>query len=240
MSPEAWPQARARYDHTSEDRGQWNQPLEPWRVSLESLKLELRATEFGHVGVFPEQAENWRWIAERVRAAGRSLKILNLFAYTGASTLVAAAAGAEVVHVDAARSTVDWARHNAALSGLADVPVRWIVDDARKFVARELRRGQRYDAVVLDPPSYGHGSRGQAWKLEQDLMPLLDSCAELTRRQPAFMLLSCHSPGYGPEELAALLGGWLPRGELSGADMNLVARDGRLLNAGAAARWWNS
>ena len=138
---------------------------ERWTIAHGPLQFELKRTDFGHLGLFPEQAENWDWIAERVAAAGRPLKVLNLFAYTGGSTLAAAAAGAEVVHVDAAKNIVAWARRNAELSGLADAPIRWIAEDAMKFVKRELKRGNRYDAVILDPPSYGHGPQGEVWRL---------------------------------------------------------------------------
>lgn len=239
-SPELWQHAASRFDRTAGERGQWSRTLEPWTLAHGALRFELRATEFGHVGLFPEQSDNWDWVASRVRAAGRPPKVLNLFAYSGASTLAAAAAGAEVAHVDAARSTVQWAGRNAALSGLAEAPIRWIVDDARKFVAREVRRGRRYDAVVLDPPTYGHGSRGQAWKLEQDLPPLLEACGELTGGRPAFMLFSCHTPGYGPEVLLRLLAEVFSGGHGEAHELALTARDGRKLPAGAAARWWSN
>ena len=167
-----------------------------------AIRFELKATEFGHLGVFPEQAENWRWIGDQVRYSRSENgnpthrpKILNLFAYTGGSTMAAALAGAEVVHVDSARGTVAWARRNAELSGLADAPIRWIVEDARRFISRELARGNRYDAVILDPPSYGHGPKGQNWKLERDLPGLLGESISLLSDQPLFVLLSCHTPG---------------------------------------------
>ena len=178
--PELWREPHASYDRNAAHRGSW-QPAgflpAAWAIRHDGWSLELRPTPFGHLGVFPEQAANWDWLAERIRQAGRPLRLLNLFAYTGGSTLAAAAAGAEVVHVDAARNVVTWARHNAQLSGLDAAPIRWIAEDVQKFVAREIRRKNEYDGVILDPPSYGHGPRGQAWNLPRDLGPLLEACA---------------------------------------------------------------
>jgi 23S rRNA (cytosine1962-C5)-methyltransferase len=208
-----------------------------WTINCSSFRLELKPTEFGHLGMFAEQADNWTWIAERVRVAERPLKILNLFAYTGGSTLAAAAAGAEVVHVDAARTTVGWARQNAAASGLADAPIRWIVEDAPTFVRRELKRGNRYDAVILDPPSYGHGGASNVWRFEHDLPALLAGCTQLTAGEPRFMLLTGHTPGYGSDELAGLLSAVLDRNKTTCGQMSLVAANGRQLNSGAWARW---
>jgi 23S rRNA (cytosine1962-C5)-methyltransferase len=205
----------------------------------------------GQVGVFPEQRENWEWIARQVakpqvedrpgRAMlGRPLKVLNLFAYTGGSTLAAAAAGAEVVHIDAAQNIVDRARENAALSGFAERPVRWIAEDAVKFCRRELKRGKRYDAVILDPPSYGHGPKGEPWKIDTDLLPLLAMCRELTSENRTFVLVSCHSPGIGPAELSAYLSegifGHCGQPPATG-ELALETSDGRKLPAGVFARW---
>jgi 23S rRNA (cytosine1962-C5)-methyltransferase len=243
--PELWAAADARYQRASGDRGTWHAASRvpaAWRLMHAGMTLELKLTTFGHVGVFPEQAENWQWIAQQVRSAGCPLKVLNLFAYTGASTLAAAAAGAEVVHVDAARVSVAWARRNAAQSGLEERPIRWIVEDARKFVQRELKRGSRYDGVILDPPSYGHGPRGQAWKLQQDLAALLAACGELLHDGGSFVLLSCHAPGLGPAELCQMLSdaGHVPRGAIDARELSLQTRDGRQLPSGVAARWSKS
>jgi 23S rRNA (cytosine1962-C5)-methyltransferase len=206
--------------------------------------LHLDALPSGQVGVFPEQRENWDWIArqtaKRQAALGRPLRVLNLFAYTGGSTLAASAAGAEVVHIDAAHNIVDRASQNAELSGLAERPIRWIAEDAVKFCQRELKRGNRYDAVILDPPSYGHGPKAGSWKIENDLLPLLNICGELTAESRAFVLVTCHTPGIGPPELAAYLSegifghcGQPPDvGELF-----LETSDGRRLPAGVFARW---
>ena len=238
-----WSTAHARYQRGTAQDGRWHGLAsipKQWEIQHGSMRLELRPTPFGHVGVFIEQAANWDWLARQVAAAGRSLRVLNLFAYTGGSTLAAAAAGCQVTHVDAAANTVAWARQNAALSGLAGAPIRWIVDDARAFVARELKRGRTYDAVVLDPPTYGHGPQGETWKLFDDLPPLLKACGKLTSSQRSFFLLSCHAPGLGPAELSAYLAEAL-FGHCSGGgaahEMKLISQDGRKLASGVVARW---
>lgn len=243
VHPELWSRADARYQRSSVDAGTW-QSSRPapknWTVSHESIVFELCCTERGQIGLFAEQAENWVWIAQRVRQAARPVRVLNLFAYTGGSTLAAAAAGAHVVHVDAARSSVAWARRNARHSGLADAPIRWIVEDAMKFAGREVRRGNQYDAVILDPPTYGHGPKGQAWKIRDHLMPLLRVCGALTAQHRRFVLLTCHSPGYGPAELSACMSdalfGHCDRGVVA-APLFLRTADGRRLPSGVAARW---
>jgi 23S rRNA (cytosine1962-C5)-methyltransferase len=202
--------------------------------------MELRLTPFGHVGVFPEQQDNWQWIAQRVKERADEVRVLNLFAYTGGATLAAAAAGAHVTHIDAARNVVDWARRNAALSGLSAAPIRWIAEDARKFVSRELRRGSGYDAVILDPPSYGHGPKGEAWKIEDHLALLLADCARLTEGRRAFFVLTCHSPGYDGDRLASALiqaGAAADAANLETAPLRLMDQQGRALSSGFAARW---
>ena len=170
--PEAWGKADARFHRAEQGEGHWtnNGELPPtWAISHGQIRLELKCTAVGHLGLFPEQAENWDWIARQVAAAARPPNVLNLFAYTGGSSLAAAAAGAEVLHLDAAKNTVAWARHNAQLSQMTDLPIRWIAEDARKFLRRELKRENRYDAIILDPPSYGPGTRGEAWRLSENL-----------------------------------------------------------------------
>ena len=255
--PADWRQAIARYDGSRAGDGEWSPSPKHWVpdewLYVQTLKeggaefrLALDALPSGQVGVFPEQSENWDWIARQVARAkpqaegGPAVRVLNLFAYTGASTLAAAAAGAEVVHVDAARSVVDRARRNAALSGLADRPIRWIVEDAVKFCRREVKRGNRYDAVILDPPSYGHGPKGEPWKIASDLLPLLKLCGELTQDNRAFVLVSCHSPGIGRAELSAYLSdgifGHCGRPPVAG-ELFLETADGRRLPSGVYARW---
>lgn len=165
------------------------------------------------------------------------MKVLNLFAYTGGSTLAAAAAGAEVVHVDAAKNIVAWARRNAELSGLRDAPIRWIAEDAVKFATRELKRGRRYDAIILDPPSYGHGPAGEVWRLSSDLPRLLSLCAELTAGRPAFMLVTCHTPGYDATALRQMLPEPFRRGEIRGGPLTIRSACGRELPAGVLLRY---
>jgi len=251
--PAMWQGADARFERTGGNQGRWTCAGElpkHWTITHGPIRLELKRTEFGHLGVFPEQAANWDWLAaqiRRVRATHRPaprpdppLKVLNLFAYTGGSTLAAAAAGAEVVHVDAARNIVARARRNAELSGLHEAPIRWIVEDARKFVRRELQRGSRYDAVILDPPSYGHGRRGEVWRLSNHLPRLLAICARLTAGRRRFMLLTCHTPKYTPERLEAIMRDTLgdsDEGAGSGVGLTIRATDGRHLPSGAAVRW---
>jgi 23S rRNA (cytosine1962-C5)-methyltransferase len=207
-NPAIWKSANACFDRTDRDQEKWSTHaplLDPWRMNFDRVSLELKLTDFGHVGVFPEHAGTWPWLDERARSTGPPLKVLNLFAYTGGATLALAAAGAEVVHVDSARSSVAWARRNAEHSSLTDAPIRWIVEDARKFVDRELKRGNHYDAVILDPPSYGHGPNGEAWKIANDLPALLANCFALTNNRPRFLLLSLHTAGFDRRGMQDLL-----------------------------------
>jgi len=243
-----WPSADACFQRTADQQGVWKPAKglpSSWCVAHHKLVFQLKPTDFGHVGLFPEQAENWDWITRQVRrasqsSAGKKIKVLNLFAYTGGSTLAAAAAGAEVVHVDGAKNVVAWARSNAELSGLSAAPVRWITEDAAMFVRRELRRGNQYDAVILDPPSYGHGPKGEPWKLTEHLMPLLTDLGQLTARRRAFMLLSCHSAGFGPAELEACFAEAIVGHCQSGAQAKpllLRSTAGKELHCGTVVRW---
>lgn len=254
-TPEAWTQAAARFEGRNEQQGQWTDRRElpeRWTIAHDSLRFELKRSDFGHLGLFPEQAANWDWINKQIAVAtsnSRELidpgaterwKVLNLFAYSGGSTLAAAAAGAEVVHVDAAKNVVAWARRNAELSGLADAPIRWIAEDALKFVKRELNRGNRYDAVILDPPSYGHGPKGEVWRLWKHLPELLSLCGELTAGRLQFMLLTCHTPGYDAHVLSDLLTEQVfrsPAGRMKGKPLTIRAADGRELPSGVVVRW---
>jgi len=239
----AWPRAHARYDRTGGDSGVWspqNGLPKSWTIRHGQTHFQLKPTPFGHVGIFPEQSENWDWIASRVKRADHRLKVLNLFAYTGGSTLAAARAGAEVVHIDAAKNMLARARQNAKLSGLADSPIRWIAEDVMKFVRRELRRGNRYDAVILDPPTYGHGPKGEVWRIERHLLPLLSLCGKLAQDRFAFLLLTCHTPSLGPAELEAYLAdavfGHCQSGVVAHR-MSIRSADGRSLPSGVVARW---
>jgi 23S rRNA (cytosine1962-C5)-methyltransferase len=190
-------------------KGAWvrGAALDPWTVRVGGLTLECRPAAGGQLGVFPEHAGTWTWLDRVIRASeanlGRPPEVLSLFGYTGGATLACAGAGARVAHVDSSKPALAWARHNAELSGLIDKPVRWLIDDARVFVKRERRRGRRYDGVVLDPPSYGHGDG--AWQIERHLAPLLEDLAALVGPRPAFVLLSAHTPGYDADRLGALV-----------------------------------
>lgn len=330
QKPSAWALADASFEGREEEKGRWTyrrELPERWTIAHGAARFELKRTEFGHLGVFPEQAENWDWIAECCRAAmaevglqkmgtgsatscnvslseqlsvavpvpvftraseaadgaevlprgdgtrdegptaltpgpspvsrergGRvatpngdsrergdtAFKVLNLFGYTGGSTLAAAAAGAAVTHVDAARNVVAWARRNAEISGLADAPIRWIAEDAVKFAARELKRGNRYDAVILDPPSYGHGPHNEVWRLPDDLPRLLSRCRELTADRLAFMLLTCHTPGFEAEPLVELLddaGFPASRAHVEAMPLSIRSIDGRSLPSGVVVRY---
>ena len=207
---ETWTNADAVFDPTDdEDAGRWRfsgKVAEAFPLSWEDVRFQGRFTAFRHLAFFPEQAANWAWLKARLKAAGRPLKVLNLFGYTGVASLVAAAAGASVTHVDASKRAVGWARENAALSGLADRPVRWITDDARKYVAREVRRGVRYDGIILDPPKYGRGPNGEVWRLFEDLPGLIADCAALLSDDASFLLLNGYAERISGLSLAGLLG----------------------------------
>ncbi len=221
--------------------GKWLKEFNEFELRIGGTRImQLAPLLSGQVGIFPEQFDNWEWIAQQVARGGKPLRVLNLFAYTGGSTLAAAAAGAEVTHVDAAKSMVARARMNAELSGLAEHPIRWIVEDARKFCQRELKRGNQYDAVILDPPSYGHGPKGEAWSIRRDLLPLLELCGQLTTEHRRFVLCTCHTPGIGAAELSAYLSdglfGHCGRPPRVGT-LYLYTADGRKLPSGQFARW---
>ncbi len=234
-----WGRAQLRWAKRGWVRGDARDagPPEPWPVRTGALVLECRPAAGGQLGVFPEQVATWGWLGESVaRAAGalgRPPEVLSLFAYTGGASLACARAGAKVAHVDASRPAVSWARRNAELSGLAEAPIRWLVDDARAFVRRERRRGHRYDGIVLDPPSYGHGVG--AWHIEQDLGPLLDDLAALAGPRPSFVLLSAHTPGYDGESLGALVREHLGVAA-TGEALVVTSREGSRLPLGAWAR----
>lgn len=238
-----WSTADARFSGASANAGQWESRGElpsRWTMRHGPVVLELKRAESGHVGVFPEQLANWDWMVQCMRGQFGRLRVLNLFAYTGGSTLACAAAGAEVTHVDAARNVVAWARRNAELSGLAASPIRWIHEDAVKFARREIRRGARYDALILDPPSYGHGPRGEVWRLSRDLPRLLALCAELTAGEGQWILLTCHTPGYDPPRLQAMVRDAFAEsadGAFGSEIMTLRTATGRALPSGAVVRW---
>lgn len=245
--PDQWRHADAVYEAVRVGEGGWRinsaVPID-WQMSSAELRAALRLTETGQIGVFPEQAANWQWILDQIRAAMRPISLLNLFAYTGVGTLVAALAGASVVHVDAARSAVAWARDNAGRSALAERPIRWIVDDVRQFVRRELRRERRYDAIICDPPSYGHGPGGEQWKLDRDFAELTDDCGRLLSDRPLFELYTCHTPGWQVERLEQTIrqraqgmeNNRIRSTSSDGGEMTITAADGRALPSGEYLR----
>lgn len=203
-----WEHADGHYHRSKSGGGQWEYKKklpENWQIHYRELRFIVRPTGFKHTGLFPEQAVNWEWMMNTIRNAGRPIKVLNLFAYTGGATLACAAAGAEVCHVDAAKGMVQWARENAEASDLADKPIRWIVDDCEKFIRREARRGKKYDAIIMDPPSYGRGPGGEIWKLENCIYPLVEACMDILSDHPLFFLLNSYTTGLSPSVMGYLL-----------------------------------
>ncbi len=198
-----WRKADARYERSKTGGGAWDKRALPesWQIGYGNLVFNVKPMNFKHTGIFPEQASNWEYAMEKIRTAGRPISVLNLFAYTGAATVAALSAGASVCHVDAARGMVQWAKENAAASGVADMPVRWIVDDCGKFVEREIRRGHKYDAIIMDPPSYGRGPGGEIWKLEQNLTPFVRLCGRVLSDTPLFVIINSYTTGLAPATL---------------------------------------
>jgi 23S rRNA (cytosine1962-C5)-methyltransferase len=242
-----WKNWDAWYHRSEKGGGRWDvrkkMPIS-WTADYGKLRFKISPTGFKHTGLFPEQAVNWDWCGERIRAAkeqGREVSVINLFGYTGAATVAAAAAGASVCHVDAAKGMVEWCRENARLSGLADAPIRYIVDDCVAFVKREIRRGRKYDAIIMDPPSYGHGADGEVWKLEEHLWPLLEDCRSLLSDQPLFFLVNTYTTGLSPTALGNVMTRLLTskRGTLATGEVGLeIARDQLVLPCGIYGRWW--
>ncbi len=239
----AWEKADAAYARSSSGGGKWVRARVPdsWQIGYGELRFNVKLMNFKHTGIFPEQAVNWDFVMSRIRAAGRPLNVLNLFAYTGAATLAAAAAGASVCHVDAAKGMVAWAKENAAASGLSDRPIRWIVDDCQKFVEREIRRGRRYDAIIMDPPSYGRGPSGEVWKLEDSLYPFVELCAGVLSDEPEFVLINSYTTGLSPAVLTYVSESVFTRrfgGHSESAELGLpVTAGGLALPCGATSRW---
>ncbi|MCI9377894.1 MAG: SAM-dependent methyltransferase [Eubacterium sp.] len=237
-----WNNRNAHYHRSNKGGGEWEFFDLPgqWSICYGDLKFHLKPFHFKHTGLFPEQAVNWDWCAEKIRGAGRRVKVLNLFAYTGGATVSAAAAGAMVTHVDASKGMVSWAKENAASSGLRDAPIRWIVDDCVKFVERELRRGNRYDAVIMDPPSYGRGPKGEIWKMEKEIHGFLRLCVGLLSERPLFVVVNSYTTGLQPAVLAYMLGVEMRRfkGKVAADEVGLpVLSSGLTLPCGACGRF---
>lgn len=239
-----WRKRNGHYHRSAKGGGEWEffDLPKQWSISYDNLNLmfNLKPFSFKHTGLFPEQAANWDWFSEKIRMAGRPVKVLNLFAYTGGATLAAAAAGASVTHVDASKGMVAWAKENARTSGLEDAPIRWLVDDCQKFVEREIRRGNHYDAIIMDPPSYGRGPKGEIWKMEDAIHPLVKLCVKLLSLDPLFFLINSYTTGLQPAVLAYLLGTELRdfHGSVDAEEVGLLVKEsGLVLPCGASGRW---
>lgn len=239
----AWKKLNAHYHRSAKGGGSWEffDLPEQWSIHYKELTFQLKPFSFKHTGLFPEQAANWDWFSELIRSAERPVKILNLFAYTGGATCAAAQAGASVTHVDASKGMVTWAKENAAASGLADAPIRWIVDDCVKFVEREIRRGNRYDGIIMDPPSYGRGPKGEIWKIEEKIHPFIALSAQLLSDDPLFFLVNSYTTGLAPAVLTYMLSTEVVAshgGTVISDEVGLpVSSNGLILPCGAAGRW---
>ncbi len=239
-----WFQADAVYRRSNTGGGHWevrNRVPEHWEISYRDLRFRVKTMGFKHTGVFPEQAVNWDYTAALIRSAGRPVRVLNLFAYTGAATVSALKAGAQVVHVDASKGMVQWAKENAAASGVQDRSVRWIVDDCIKFVQREIRRGNRYDILIMDPPSYGRGPGGEVWKLENEVYDFVQKCKDVLSENPIAVLLNSYTTGLSPAVMQYILGATIcPHfgGTVESDEIGLpVMQSGMVLPCGATAIW---
>lgn len=238
-----WRKMNGHYHRSSKGGGEWeffNLP-EQWTINYKQLTFNLKPFSFKHTGLFPEQATNWDWFSEIISKAGRPVKVLNLFAYTGGATLAAAKAGANVTHVDASKGMVNWAKENAASSDLSDAPIRWLVDDCVKFVEREIRRGNKYDAIIMDPPSYGRGPKGEIWKIEDSIHSFIKLCTQILSDDAIFFLINSYTTGLAPSVLTYMIetevktkfGGYVESGEIGLP----VSSNGLVLPCGASGRW---
>ncbi|WP_312369297.1 class I SAM-dependent methyltransferase [Lachnoclostridium sp.] len=243
-----WKIKNAHYHRSNKGGGEWEFIDLPkqWQIRYKELTFNLQPFSFKHTGLFPEQATNWDWFGDKIRKAkeknpNREIKVLNLFAYTGGATLAAAKAGANVTHVDASKGMVTWAKENAESSGLGDAPIRYIVDDCVKFVEREIRRGNHYDAIIMDPPSYGRGPKGEIWKIEESIHPFVKLCTEVLTEKPLFYLINSYTTGLQPAVLAYMLGIELQKkfgGTVNAEEIGLpVTSTGLVLPCGASGRW---
>ena len=238
-----WKRPNGHYHRSAKGGGEWeffNLPNQ-WDIGYKGLTFHLKPFSFKHTGLFPEQAANWDWFSERIRSAGRPVKVLNLFAYTGGATLAAALAGASVTHVDASKGMVGWAKENAKSSGLENAPIRWIVDDCVKFVEREIRRGNHYDGIIMDPPSYGRGPKGEIWKIEDSLHSFVKLCAKLLSKEPLFFLINSYTTGLAPSVLSYMLSLEVCHaygGTVHSQEIGLpVSGCGLILPCGSSGRW---
>ena len=240
---DGWKKKNGHYHRSSSGGGEWDffhLPNE-WSINYRDLTFNLKPFSFKHTGLFPEQAVNWDWCSSIIKNANRPIKVLNLFAYTGGATLSAAAAGASVTHVDASKGMVSWAKENASISGLSEKPIRWIVDDCVKFVEREIRRGNTYDAIIMDPPSYGRGPKGETWKIEENIFSFIKLCTKLLSKDPLFYLVNSYTTGLQPAVLTYMLNLALTQtfgGIVEAEEIGIpVTNSGLILPCGASGRW---
>ncbi len=238
-----WSHKNGHYHRSAKGGGEWeffDLPQE-WTIHYRELTFHLKPFSFKHTGLFPEQAVNWDWFSRIIREAHRPVKVLNLFAYTGGATVSAAAAGASVTHVDASKGMVTWAKENAVSSGLGDAPIRWLVDDCVKFVEREIRRGNKYDGIIMDPPSYGRGPKGEIWKIEESVFPFIELCSKLLSDDALFLLINSYTTGLQPAVLSYMLNTVLTKrfgGHVEAEEIGLpVTESGLVLPCGASGRW---
>lgn len=241
-----WKKMNGHYHRSAKGGGEWeffHLPNE-WSIHYKDLTFRLKPFSFKHTGLFPEQAVNWDWFSDVIQKCGRPAKVLNLFAYTGGATLAAAKAGAQVTHVDASKGMVNWAKENAAASGLSDAPIRWLVDDCVKFVEREIRRGSQYDGIIMDPPSYGRGPKGEIWKIEDNIFPFIQLAAQVLSDKPLFLLINSYTTGLQPAVLSYMLNTAIVNkfgGYAEAEEIGLpVSSNNLVLPCGASGRWFNS
>lgn len=239
-----WRNAHARYHRSNKGGGSWEmykRVPDSWSVKYRNLKFNVKPMGFKHTGVFPEQAVNWDWVYDRIKSENRPLNILNLFGYTGCATLMCMDAGAKVCHVDASKGMVNWAKENAQISKIADRPVRWLVDDCVKFVQREIRRGHKYDGIIMDPPSYGRGPNGEVWKIEEKLYSFMELCMQVLSDDPSFLILNSYTTGLSPAVMEYLLNVMLKSrygGKVSSDEIGIkVTESGMCLPCGSTVIW---
>lgn len=239
----AWKKLNGHYHRSNKGGGEWEffDLPKQWSINYKDLTFHLKPFTFKHTGLFPEQAVNWDWFSEKIRNANREIKVLNLFAYTGGATLAAAKAGAKVTHVDASKGMVTWGKENAVASGLEDAPIRWLVDDCVKFVEREIRRGNHYDGIIMDPPSYGRGPKGEIWKLEEKIHPFIALASQLLSDNPLFFLVNSYTTGLAPAVLTYMISTEVGKkfgGHVESQEIGLPVKEtGLLLPCGASGRW---
>ncbi|MCI0382654.1 MAG: class I SAM-dependent methyltransferase [Chlamydiae bacterium] len=242
LNPQLWSSADAHFTRKGENKWEWKAETKlpnSWEIDFKNLRFKISPTDFGHLGLFPEHAKLWEWAAHLIQRVKKPIKILNLFAYTGGATLAFAKAGAEVCHLDASKAAVQWARENASLNHLEDAPIRWIIEDIGKFLKREIKREKKYDAIILDPPSFGRGAKGEIFKFERDIFAILQACRNLLSTQPLFFILSSHTLGVTPTVLSHLLTEAVfdLKGRIEANEMWIESEIGKKIPSGCFVRW---